>query len=470
MTLAFLPPYRPLTWPTIIERLAAIAIDPARLYLVGGPVRDALRGRPIHDIDLVTLDDGLDVARYLADRVKGAYYPVDPERRTGRVILREADGQTVIDVASLRGADLSADLQARDFTINAMAVQLDRLDALIDPLGGQHDLFDAKILRQCHLKSIAADPIRALRAVRQSLQLGLRMEDATKEAAHAAGIALIDEKGKLSQPERTRDELFKLLALPQPGSALRLLHRLDLLDRLIPEGKPPGINDMEIRTATVDALGRLLTIISPVRDDNTAADLTLGVSVMILDRYRQQMQTHLGQTFADGRLRSTLVVLGATLSHEDNSAMWGARLCLSRAEIHALDGMWQARRFGLMSFPNLTDRVIYRYFYNIAEAGIDGLLLSLAEYMASHRPTPDPQTWGKLLEEIVAPPLEAYFNRYQQVVDPLPLLNGSDLQDALGLAPGPRLGRMLRLLREEQAAGELRDKAEALAFARQLIN
>lgn len=465
MVLTFSSPQRPLAWPPIVEQLAGVAADPARLYLVGGPVRDVLRRRPIHDIDLVTLDDGLDIARRLADKLRGAYYPVDPERRTGRIILKKEDHQTVVDVASLRGGDLLEDLYKRDFTVNAMAVQMDRLDEIIDPLGGQDDLFDAKMLRQCNPTSITSDPIRALRAVRQSLQLGLRMESATREAARTAGAALIDETGRLVQPERTRDELFKLLSLSQSAAALRLLHRLSLLDRLIPE--PPPDDDPETCLATVDALSRLLSVIRQERDDNTAADLTLGVAVMVLDRYRRQLQGHLAETFADGRPRMALMVLkAATLLHETKSAAWGERLCLSKAEIRALDGMRQATNFGLLSARPLTDRLIYRYYQAASASGIDGVLLTLAEYLASQRPTLNPKAWGELLEEVAAPLMEAYFVRHQQVVAPPPLLTGSDLQNELGLAPGRKLGRILKQLREEQAAGEVLTREEALVFAR----
>lgn len=470
MEILFRPPQRPLVWPPLIERLAAIAADPARLYLVGGPVRDALRQRPIHDFDFVTLDDGLSIARCLADRLKGAYYPIDPERRTGRIILKESHQQTVIDIASLRGIDLLEDLQARDFTVNAMAVQLDRLNEIIDPLGGQRDLFSEKTLRQCNPGSIAHDPIRALRAVRQSLQLGLRIEASTREAARAAGPALVDASGALAQPERVRDELFKLLALPRPASALRVLHTLDLLPHLAPTPLPAR-DEMETCLATIEALGSLLAIIGPTRDDNTAADLTLGMAVMVLDRYRLGLQDHFAQTFADGRLRTGLLYLGITAPlHERGWQVWGSHLRLSNSESQALAGMEQAARRGPLAFSELTDRSIYRYYRGISEAGVDGVLLALAEYLARQRPTPDPREWSSLLETIAAPLLEAFFERRQQVIAPPPLLTGNDLQKRLGLEPGPKIGQIIEQLREEQAAGEIRSKKEALDFARRLIN
>lgn len=469
MEIGFRPPQRPLAWPALIERLAAISPDPARLYLVGGPVRDALRQRPIHDFDFVTLDDGLGVARRMADQLKGAYYPIDPERRTGRIILSEENGQTVIDVASLRGSDLLEDLRARDFTVNAMAVRLDRLEEIVDPLGGQRDLFDEKALRQCNSRSIASDPIRALRAARLSMQLSLRMEASTRDAARDAGPDLVDVSGMLKQPERARDELFKLLALSRPASALRLLDSLNLLVRLAPTPLPAD-SELERRLATIDALSSLIAIIGATRDDNSAADLILGMAVMVLDRYRKQLQEHLARPFADGRLRMGLMILGITTSlHEGHWHSWGPQLRLSNAETDAMVRMEKAARFGLLDISVLDDRVIHRYFRGVSEAGVDGVLLTLADYLSSQRPTPDSKAWGRLLETIAAPLLEAFFQRRQHVVAPPLLLTGNDLQGVLGLEPGPRIGQLLEQLREEQAAGEVRSKNEAIDFVRRLI-
>jgi hypothetical protein len=138
-------------------------------------------------------------------------------------------------------------------------------------------------------------------------------------------------------------------------------------------------------------------------------------------------------------------------------------------EIDTLARMEKAARFGLLGIPALTDRVIHRYYRGISEAGVDGVLLALAEHLAGRRPTPDPKAWGRLLETIAAPLLEAFFQRYQKVVAPTPLLTGNDLQQELGLEPGPKIGQIIGQLAEEQAAGEIRSKEEALRFARQMI-
>ncbi len=461
------PPRRLPVWPDFVATLAAQTPDPARLYLVGGVVRDALCRRPIHDYDLATPEDGLLIARRLADALGGRYYAVDPLRRTGRVILLTPEGRLTVDVASFRGADLYADLEGRDFTINAMAAPLSQPEEVIDPLGGQDDLFVHKLLRQCTPSSISSDPIRALRAVRQARQFGLRIEAATLAAVRAAGPQLVDEQGALYQPERVRDELFKMLAGRYPAGALRLLHRLGLWQALA----PATLADIdEAALAVVDRLSELFAVISPQRDDDTAADLTLGVAVMVLDRYRRQLQDYLSQTFGDGRPITALLILGALTPPDcpDPAPLWAERLRLSNAERKVLGALHATRPFLAERRP-LNDGEKHRYYRAVGETGVAGVLLMLAEVLAAHRPLPDPLEWGRLLEEVAAPLLDAFFRRHQQVVAPPPLVNGDDLVRALGISPGPQIGYLLDQLLEAQAAGKIRTRQEALRLAERLL-
>ncbi len=468
MSLAPTAPRRPLRWPELVGELARAAPDASRLYMVGGMVRDALRGTPIHDFDLATPDNGLRAARQIANAFDGAYYPVDAARHTGRAIVHHHDQTITIDVASFRGGDLLEDLAGRDFNVNAMAVQLDARDALIDPLGGQQDLFDHKLLRQCKSTSITDDPIRALRAVRQALELSLRIERGTLGAVREAGRQLVTQDGSLDQPERTRDELFKMLGGARPAAALRLMGQIGLWHIVAPPGAAGALNE---RLPVVECLHDLLAIIGPKRDDNTAADLTLGVAVMILDRYRRQLQDFLVQTYADGRSLPALLLLSAVTPPSLVAAgeAWAARLRLSGEERDLLTKLVSAHSLLAAGAP-VGDRQAHRYYHATGEAGIGGTLVMLAGYLAAHPPYPDPQAWGALLDEVAAPLLDAFFRRHQQVVAPPPLLDGNDLVGELGLKPGPPVGQLLVRLAEEQAAGEIRTRQEALDLARRLAS
>jgi hypothetical protein len=248
-----------------------------------------------------------------------------------------------------------------------------------------------------------------------------------------------------------------------------LLHTLDLLAPLCPFALPHG-DTLAERFAAVERLGDLITIISPLRDDNLAAELILGVAVMVLDRYRRPLQEYLAQTFADGRPLSALLLLVAFTPHDPaiQEDVWAERLRLSNAEQRALMALGRARGFRLLEQAPLDNRQIHRYYRQTGETGIGGVLLALAEYLVSQRPIVNPAEWGRLLEDTAAPCLDAFFHRHQQVVAPPPLLSGDDLTRDLGLRAGPGLGHLLDRLLEEQAAGTVRTKKEALRLAKRL--
>lgn len=463
-------PRRPLSWPEIIEHLSQACTDPEDLYLVGGVVRDALKVRPLHDIDLSTAGSGLNAARQIANALGGAYYPVDPVRETGRAILPTPTGELIVDVATFRGADLLEDLRGRDFTINAMAVPLAAPDLIIDPLGGQADLFDHRVLRQCSPVSISSDPIRALRGVRMCLRFGLRLLPETRVAVRQAAGMLNDSDGNLVQPERIRDEMFKLLGGSRSAPALRLLHSLSLLDRVMPFPLP-SIEQLETRFSLVEHTDALLNIVSPRRNDNTAADLLLGVAVMVLDRFRRQLQDHLWQELAAARTRAHLLLIAALTPEVDAAgAAWADYWRLSNVEKRILDGIFASQQLGFPpeGWDTDRDRSIYRYFKAARDSGVEGVILALAAYVTSQGTSIDPERWGTLLDDAASPLLDGFFRRHQQVVAPPPLLTGTELIDALNLSPGPKIGRILNLLVEEQAAGTIQSKKEALQFAKRL--
>jgi tRNA nucleotidyltransferase/poly(A) polymerase len=470
MTLEPITPRRQFIWPDLISQIAQSVPDSDHLYLVGGIVRDALRGQPIHDIDLAADGDGLKVARQIANALNGAYYPIDAERKTGRAILPTPEGEIIVDVASFRDVDLLGDLQHRDFTINAMAVRLSNLEMLIDPLGGQEDLFDRKRLNQCNPGSISSDPIRALRAIRMSLQFGLRMALDTREAARNAASALANESGKLLQAERVRDEFLKMLAAPRPASALRLMHSLDLLSPVLPFALPDKAA-LEWSIRVIEHLDGLLNVISPKRNDNTAADMLLGVAVMVLDRYRQQLQEHLWHPLTDGVTRSQLLfIVALTPPNQRAATAWAEHLRLSNDEKRVLAELSASRdgEFPPEAWWEDRDRTIYRYYQRTGGSGVDGVVLALAEYMTTQGMEINGRAWGQLLDDVASPLLAGFFRRYQQVIAPPPLLSGSDLMEHLGLQPGRQIGTILAILAEERAAGVINTKKEALRLAKRL--
>src|SRR5436189_4552196 len=192
--------------------------------LVGGAVRDAWLGRRPGagvDLDIAVPAGALDLSRRVATRLGGAFVPLDPERGTGRVVVAGVR----LDVTDFRGPSLAADLAARDFTVNALAVPLRELAThgaapIVDPTGGLADL-RARRLRAPASRVLADDPLRALRGVRLEAALGFRLTRGTVAAIRAVAPAL-----PAVAAERVRDEVLAVLGLP---AAARAFRRMDAL-------------------------------------------------------------------------------------------------------------------------------------------------------------------------------------------------------------------------------------------------
>ncbi|GAB4446235.1 MAG: CCA tRNA nucleotidyltransferase [Anaerolineae bacterium] len=491
------PEWPPVQWPPEVERLRTLLADAgAPIYLVGGTVRDALLGRPLKDIDLATPGDGLSIARRLADDLGAAFYPLDAERGVGRVVLDRPEGRLFVDIARFRGATLVDDLRARDFTVNALAAALTGDPArVIDPLDGVADL-RARRLRLCAPNAIAADPTRALRAVRLSAALKLHIEAETQIAIRRDGARLVDVAA-----ERVRDEFMAILQGPQPAGALRVLDALGLVDIVFPEAdamrgltqSPPHAETLwEHTLRVVDRMDAVLRVIGPERTDNTAAQAGLGLIVMQLDPYRADLQAHLAQPWPDGRTARGLILLSAllhdvgkpvTMSREANgrvrfinhdrvgAAMAEARcqaLRLSRNEVRRVARVVQhhMRPMLLANEPVVTGRAIYRFFRDAKDgAGVDVCLLALADYLGTVGVSLDLEDWTHYVA-VVAQLVGAYFRQRREMVEPPLLLTGRDIKAALGLPAGPRIGELLEALREAQASGEVSTREEALAFVK----
>lgn len=488
-----------------------------RVWPVGGTVRDALLERPLRDWDFAVERDALGLARAVANALGGDFYPLDAERDTGRVILKTESGARLeLDFATLRGDTLEADLAARDFTINALA--LDEENVLVDPTGGLADL-KARRIRATSERTFRDDPLRLLRAVRVAAELGFEIEPQT-----AAWI--LRDAPLLTQPsaERLRDEFVRLLALPGAAVSMQRLDEFGLLVPVIPElealkgieQSPPHTLDVWGHTlATVDALEDVVAI--ACGNDfgrSRISSAAWGDLKRVLGQFAGDLCTHLAVEVSGGRDRALLLKLAALLhdvgkprtrsqgedgrihfyNHEPVGAQIAAlcmkRLRFSRDEVErvrVLVGQHLRPAFLARGEP-LTRRAVYRYFRATACAGVDVVLLSLADHLAIWGPRleegakhpsgsvslRDSRFWGGPAPiwarrlEVAETLLVHWFEHYEETVAPSPLLSGEDLMAALGLEPGPQVGRLLESVREAQAAGEVRTREEALVLVKRL--
>lgn len=446
--------------PLVAELYAALPPSP-RFWLVGGAVRDLVLRRRLHDYDFVVAGDGVALARAAAQHLHADFYPLDAERGVGRVLLTRDDERLTLDFARLRGDSLEADLAARDFTVNALALDPADLEAVIDPTHGQADLRN-KVIRACGPQALSDDPVRTVRAVRLAVQLGFRIDNITRAAVRAAAPALAQVTA-----ERQRDEFLRCLGSGKPAAALRTLGALGLLGTLLPE-LPAAGPAWDHTLTTVDRLTDILSVLNPVHDVDAASDLTLGLVSLRLGRHRTELGPHLRRPLTDERPVRWLVVLAAVLRGTPTARERLTALRLSTDEVRRVTAIMAgaADLAPLAADLPVSRRAIYRYYRALGPAGVDSVFVALADFLAGHVGPPPAAVWNVQLDAASAL-LRAYFETPEEAVNPPPLLTGDDLMAALDLRPGPQVGKLLELVREAQAAGEVSDLAAALTLARQ---
>ena len=481
-------------FPPLLDAVRQAVGGRGEVYLVGGAVRDAYLRRPVSDLDFVGTGDGIELGQHVARSLQAAFYPLDTERRVGRVLVESAGRRLTLDFSSLRGKRLIEDLAARDFTVNAVALPLADLSTAIDPLGGLDDL-RLKTLRACTPGALADDPLRTLRAVRLAVQLEFRIEPATRELIRAAAAGLPQVAA-----ERVRDEFMRIMGGTRVAPALRVMQALGLLALVVPETAglervaqpPPHIHDVWNHTLLlIDRLESLLAVLAPQADEDSSADLVFGLASVRLGRFRESLKAHLTRTLSGDRPVRGLTFLGALLHDVGKPETRGVD---SQGEVHflghdSLGGDWAVRRAGLLHLSNIeadylggivrlhmrpqhlahdgppSRRAVYRFFAAAGECGVDVCLISLADMLAIYGPTLSQDSWAAMLDTIRSL-LESFFEHPAEHIHPPLLLTGDEVMQALGLHPGPQVGFLLEALREAQAAGEVTAREAALEFVR----
>ena len=495
----FVPLEHPTHLPEIVQRVKAALPPDQEIYLVGGAVRDMLLGRSVKDFDFLVSENAIQLGRRVANALGTGFYPLDVARDFGRVLIEEGNDRLILDFIRFQGNDIDEDLAARDLTINAIAIDLRRPDALLDPCGGAGDLL-AKRVKACSPTSFSSDPVRIIRAVRMAAAFGMRIEAETRALMKAAVSGL-----PAVSPERLRDELFKLLAAPKPGTSIRALDLLGALEMIFPEIKPlrkleqPSPHAFDVWNHILQVLKRLdqnMELLGDGVGAEGAGDMQSGLIVQKLGRYRKQFKEHLSVELVPDHSRLALLYFAALLhdagkastqsrdetgrihfyDHENLGAAMAAErgraLHLSNDEIDVLETIVRhhGRPYLLTKEGGLPSRgAIYRFFRDTGSNGIEICLLSLADFMGKFDAQVPQDELGNHLDALRAL-LEAYFEHANEQVSPPALVNGEDLMRELGLQPGPRIGELLEAVREAQAAGEVGNKVEALELARNILH
>jgi putative nucleotidyltransferase with HDIG domain len=437
----------------IIEKFQAKGFE---IYVVGGAVRDLLTGRPVDDWDLTTNATPEEILKILPN---GFYDNV-----FGTVGLSVPESENPLEITTFRkeygysdvrrpdkvewGKSLDEDLSRRDFTINALALKCQMPTAktvihvkcqIIDLYGGQKDL-KAKIIRAVGDANtrFAEDALRVMRAIRIAAELGFTIEIETL-AAIKKNAALINQIAK----ERVKEELFKILASPNPDEGMLIFRNAGLMAEVLPElekcfgveQKSPGRHHlydvgthllMSLKACrSADPVVRLATLIHDIGKPQTYKKLDSGV---ITFYNHEVVSTKIAQSIAE-------------------------RLRLSNKEADKLVKLVRFHQFTVDE--RQTDSAIRRFIRNVGiEYVPDMLELRVADRLGGGaRET----SWR--LEEFKKRLIEVQKQPF--TVKDLKI-DGHDVMKELGIKPGPEVGDILDKLFEEVVAKKIPNEKEAL--------
>lgn len=483
----------------IIQTIQALQDPENDVYLVGGAVRDIVLQRPCHDFDFVLKTGARKIARKVANALNGAFLMLDDDREIARVILRDAgDRRIFLDFSIFRAKDLEEDLRGRDFTINAMALNLANPQKIIDPLSGLEAL-RTKTLKTCSAESFSQDGLRTIRAIRMAVEFKLRMTQSTINDLREAVPLLAS-----ISVERIRDELFKIFEGNQVSTSIRLMEKFGFFPFIMPEldvikdvtqSSPHEMDVWQHTLSVIDHLESLINLFSEEYSQDRGGNLTLGLASLKLGRYRPEIIAHFNLSLNPDRSRRGLLLLaalyhdigkGSTLTfdkdgrrhfytHEIISAeriqkkAWSMTLSNNEADYLKTVVEHHMRVHNLtIDEKEVSRRAIYRFFRDTGEAGIEICLLSLADILARKNGTPDMERWNKELS-VCERLMDQYWKHSEETIHPPRYFDGHYLMEEFSLPPGPLVGEALEAVREAQACGEVLNQEMAVEFVKKWL-
>jgi poly(A) polymerase len=477
--------------------LARATLAGQRAWLVGGAVRDRLRGSDAADLDVVLDGDPGAAARALARAARApraSAFALSEEYGGWRVVAH--GGAWQIDVERLRGDSLEEDLALRDFTVNAIAEPLGGPPAagtarLIDPLGGLEDL-ERRRLRVPGPRAFADDPLRVLRLVRMAVELGLEpTADTLREAAAHA------ERLRAVSPERVFLELRRVLAAARAVDGLELMREIGAMAVVLPEllalrgVEQSRHHHLDVYGHTLEVLEQTIALSAPgsaaagplgctEAEDTALAELLAEPLADELTRAEALRWGALLHDIAKPMTREVVADARAALDrhvtfigHDRLGAdvageLLGGLRASGRLRSHVAALVRHHLRLGfLVHEPQpLARRTVFAYLRTCEPVAVDVTLLSVADRLAT-RGAVAPEAIEAHLR--VARALLGDALRWQADGPPAAPWRGDELARELDIQPGPRLGELLEELARASYAGEIATRTQALDHARRVL-
>jgi poly(A) polymerase len=414
-----------------------------QIALVGGPVRDALLGREVADLDLTTSARPEVTERLLKGWAEATW---DIGRAFGTIGARHGDWQ--VEITTYRsevyepdsrkpsvdyGDSIDGDLRRRDFTVNAMAIELPSR-AFIDPYGGIVDLANG-VLRTPGTpeESFSDDPLRMMRAARFAAQLGFAVDESV-----VAAMTAMAERITIVSAERVRDELVKLICAPHPRAGLTLLVDTGLAGYVLPE-LPALALERDEHHRHKDVYEHTLTVL----EQAIAQEDRLGGRPDFVSRFAALMHD-----VGKPRTRRFLADGSVTFHHHD---VVGAKL--TRKRMQALRFSTEQTdqvaklvelhlRFHGYGTGEWTDSAVRRYVRDAGDQLERLHILTRADCTTRNRRKAErlARTYDELEARI------ARLSAEEELASIRPDLDGNQIMEILGIGPGREVGAAYKFL------------------------
>jgi tRNA nucleotidyltransferase/poly(A) polymerase len=447
------------------------------LYLVGGAVRDHLLSRQIKDIDLAC-DNPEKTAAILAKHHKAAIVPLGREKGTvcHRVVNRQ-NTDDFLDVVELRNGSIENDLRMRDFTVNAIAIQITKqgkLGRVIDPLAGMHDLKHNSI-RFTGPDVFKSDPLRTLRAFRFAAELQFTIEEFTLMSIRENCLLLSEISA-----ERILVELLNLLKTNMAAPNVRMMDELGLLEVIFPEIRTMKnclqneFHHLDVWNHSLAVLETCETIAANLK--NYFSELSLHVEDNLGEDNRLPLMKMAALLHDVGKPSKKMThgeSRGINFHDHDRegekiASAVARRLKMSNRDREFLRTMVAEHMHILyLSRPDVKEKTILKWFKKLNDDMIPLIILEMADSMSTLGPASKKSereahlAWSKKT-------VMEYYSEIRTKLKQKNIISGNDLI-SLGMKPGPELGRALEKIREAQDAGLILNRNAGFAMAEKIV-
>lgn len=435
-------------------------------YLVGGYVRDFLMGlnisNPDRDIAILGAEK---FAKKIAEKFDATFIVLDKENQIYRVVLK--DKENYLDISELRGKTIEEDLMQRDFTVNAIAYDLDKKE-FVDATGGIEDIKN-KQLRYIKTENFTDDPLRILRAYRFMATTGFEPDNRLRDA-------LVKHKNLISKPakERIEYELMKLFGGKNCSDTLLCMYEDGILELIF-----PCVKDIEKIPSNshhhLDLIHHLIETVKQVE--------------IIYEQSENEVREHLNNIDFGGFPRLNHLKLAAFLHDIGKPSTWtiedtgrhrfikhdleGAKLVIpllknlkfSNKQIDYVSEMIKNHIYpsSVIASPNLDTKVMMRYVRKMGNNAIDNIILAKADRLSAQGEAVTKEMTENNLNGLNK--LLDFYLQVQPTLKPLPkLIDGNEIMQILSIKQSPKLGEIINKVKEAQLNGDINTKSEAIDY------